>query len=64
LETASELRAEVIAVATHGRSNLGRFVLGSVAEQVIQSSRLPVLVRRPDGSSGKMRWSAPELPVF
>jgi nucleotide-binding universal stress UspA family protein len=63
IETADESQADVIAVATHGRTNLGRLLLGSVAERVIQSSQRPILVRRPDSSSS-MRWTAPELPLF
>lgn len=37
----------LIAVSTHGRSGVGRWVLGSVAEKVIQHSGDPVLVIRP-----------------
>ena len=35
-----------ILVPTHGRSGIGRWVLGSVAEKVIQHSRDPVLLIR------------------
>ena len=36
----------LIAMSTHGRSGIGRWVLGSVAEKVIQHSRDPVLLIR------------------
>lgn len=36
----------LIAMSTHGRSGIGRWVLGSVTEKVIQHSRDPVLVIR------------------
>jgi nucleotide-binding universal stress UspA family protein len=36
----------LIAMSTHGRSGIGRWVLGSVAERVIQHSRDPVLLIR------------------
>lgn len=36
----------LIAMATHGRSGIGRWVLGSVAEKVVQQSRDPVLLVR------------------
>ena len=36
----------LIAMSTHGRSGLGRWVLGSVAEKVVQHSRAPVLLIR------------------
>lgn len=37
----------LIAMTTHGRTGIGRWVLGSVAEKVIQHSRDPVLIVRP-----------------
>jgi len=38
----------LIAMSTHGRSGVGRWVLGSVAEKVIHYSRHPVLILRPE----------------
>src|SRR6185369_11448258 len=46
LKVAAEERATLIALATHGRTGVGRLVLGSVAEKVLQSSPLPVLLAR------------------
>lgn len=37
----------LIALATHGRSGLGRAVFGSVADYVLRNSGLPILVIRP-----------------
>jgi nucleotide-binding universal stress UspA family protein len=37
----------LIAMTTHGRSGIERWVLGSVAEKVVQHSRDPVLLVRP-----------------
>lgn len=37
---------DLIAMATHGRSGLSRWMLGSVAERVIRSSGVPLLVVR------------------
>jgi nucleotide-binding universal stress UspA family protein len=37
----------LIAIATHGRSGLGRFTFGSVADFVLRESGLPVLLIRP-----------------
>jgi nucleotide-binding universal stress UspA family protein len=48
LDAAAAEGAGVVAMATHGRSGLGRLVLGSVADKVIRSSRIPVLVVRPE----------------
>lgn len=41
---AAERNAEVIVLATHGRAGLSRAVLGSVAEECVRSSPIPVLV--------------------
>jgi len=44
---AEEVRADVIALATHGYGGLRRAVLGSVADKVLRSSPLPLLIVRP-----------------
>src|SRR5688572_3970086 len=43
---ARELRAGLVIMATHGRSGLRRFALGSNAERVVQHSSSPVLIVR------------------
>ncbi|MCX6022714.1 MAG: universal stress protein [Chloroflexi bacterium] len=52
LRAAERAGADIIALSTHGRSGLGRWAQGSVASEVIRSSPTPVLVLRPDASSG------------
>ncbi len=48
LSAADELDVDLIAIATHGRSGLGRVVLGSVADAVVRrSADVPCLVIRP-----------------
>jgi nucleotide-binding universal stress UspA family protein len=47
LEVATEESADLVALATHGRSGLARLALGSVADKVVRASRTPVLVFRP-----------------
>ncbi len=42
-------RCDLIALATHGRTGLQRWAVGSVTERVLSSSRLPVLIVRPVG---------------
>jgi nucleotide-binding universal stress UspA family protein len=39
----------LVAMTTHGRSGLRRTVFGSVADEVLRESHLPLLVRRPAG---------------
>ncbi|MCI0342645.1 MAG: universal stress protein [Planctomycetales bacterium] len=46
LIAAREEKADLIALTTHGRTGLPRAWLGSVAEQVLRRSALPLLVRR------------------
>jgi nucleotide-binding universal stress UspA family protein len=44
----AEATCDVIAMATHGRGGMQRWVLGSVTERVLIGSRTPVLVVRPE----------------
>jgi nucleotide-binding universal stress UspA family protein len=39
---------DLIAIATHGRSGLGRLVFGSVADSVLRQSGLPILLIKPE----------------
>lgn len=40
-------RSDLIAISTHGRGGLERWVMGSVTERVLNATKLPVLVVRP-----------------
>ncbi len=44
---ADELGADVIVMATHGRSGISHMLAGSVTEAVIHSSKCLVLVQGP-----------------
>lgn len=44
---ADKSNIDLIAIATHGRSGLGRAVFGSVADFVLRESGLPILVIKP-----------------
>ena len=37
----------MIAMGTHGRGGLHRWVMGSITERVLSAARLPMLVVRP-----------------
>lgn len=51
VETAKDEDVSVIVMGTHGRGPLGHLFLGSTAERVVRSSRVPVLtIRHPDRS--------------
>ncbi|HTX53084.1 MAG TPA: universal stress protein [Candidatus Baltobacteraceae bacterium] len=43
---------DLVAMSTHGRSNLSRLLLGSVAEHVVRHARVPVLLLRAQGKDG------------
>ena len=47
VKQAAKLNADVVVMATHGRSAIGRFLLGSVAEHVVRRSPCKVLTVRP-----------------
>lgn len=47
LDQARETGADLIALATHGRSGWQRLAFGSVADKIVRSSTLPVLAIRP-----------------
>ncbi len=47
LETCEEKDADLIAMTTHGRSGIPRWLMGSVAEKVLRSANVPLLVVRP-----------------
>jgi nucleotide-binding universal stress UspA family protein len=44
LEDAEDWAADVIVLGTHGRRGLKRMLMGSVAEQMIQISQIPVML--------------------
>lgn len=47
LEYAKDADVSMICMSTHGRSGLGRTIFGSVADEVLRNSHLPVLLIRP-----------------
>jgi nucleotide-binding universal stress UspA family protein len=46
-ETAERLGADVVVIASRGRSGIARALLGSVADKLLRTCRRPVLVLRP-----------------
>jgi nucleotide-binding universal stress UspA family protein len=47
LEYADAVGADLIAMSTHGRSGVARWLIGSVADRVVRGSPVPVLLVRP-----------------
>ncbi|WP_326518414.1 universal stress protein [Acinetobacter sp. CAAS 2-6] len=46
VQGAQDLQADLIIIGSHGRSGLKKFILGSVAQGVLNETSLPVLVVR------------------
>jgi nucleotide-binding universal stress UspA family protein len=50
VEAARVGKVDLIVMTTHGRSGLGRLILGSVAEAVLRGTTAPILLLRVDGA--------------
>jgi nucleotide-binding universal stress UspA family protein len=54
LKAAEEVKADLIAMSTHGRSGLRRLAFGSITDKVLHGSHVPVLmVRAPEGTTNE-----------
>jgi nucleotide-binding universal stress UspA family protein len=51
VEAARIRRVDQIVMTTHGRSGLGRLLLGSVAESVLRGTTTPLLLLRTEGTA-------------
>ncbi len=49
IDFAAKTPSSLIAMSTHGRSGIGRWVYGSVAEKVLIGASSPILLVRPEG---------------
>ena len=54
---------DVIAMATHGRSGLARWAMGSITERVLGATRVPLLVVRPPNMIPKKDLVTENNPV-
>ena len=48
LDYAEDSKADLIAMATHGRGGVARLLLGSVADKVVRGGNIPVLLHRAE----------------
>ena len=55
LQAAKSKRADLIAMSTCGRSGLSHLLLGSVTEEVLRRSPVPVLVIKPSAQGASLR---------
>jgi universal stress protein A len=54
-EAARKTAADLIVMATHGRTGLSHVVIGSVAERVVRTAPCPVLTLRPSAAARSRR---------
>ncbi|MFO0802514.1 MAG: universal stress protein [Gemmataceae bacterium] len=48
MSAASDLKADLLCISTHGRTGLAHLLLGSVAKKIIRHAPCPVLTVPPD----------------
>jgi universal stress protein A len=58
VEAATETRADLVVVATHGRTGLERALLGSVAERIVRYAPCAVLTVKPTAARERVRAAA------
>lgn len=63
LNYAQEEKVDMIWMETHGREGMANLVLGSVTEEVLNQSMIPVLSLHPVRRELHTHYSAPNLPV-
>ena len=52
IKAIDEVKADMVAMSTHGRSGISRWAFGSVAAKVLRGANVPVLtVRAPEGTA-------------
>ncbi len=57
LEVAREIRPDLIAASTHGRTGVLRWARGSVAERLLEGARTPLLLANPRGAGPSATFS-------
>ena len=59
VECVRERDADLVAMTTHGRSGLGRFLFGSVAEAVLRQAEVPVFFLRQTEKQARAALATP-----
>lgn len=64
LEAEKEMSADLVVMASHGRTGLAHLIMGSVAEKVVRDSVCPVLtIRQGDDQAGASSFQKILVPV-
>jgi nucleotide-binding universal stress UspA family protein len=50
IKFADEVKADIVVMATHGRSGIGRWIFGSVSGKVLREGNTPILLVRTPGA--------------
>jgi nucleotide-binding universal stress UspA family protein len=53
IEATERAKADLIVMSTHGRSGVGRLIVGSVAESVVRGTRTPIFLIRVEDTPGE-----------
>lgn len=61
---ANENNVDLIAMTTHGRSNISRWLMGSVADKVVRHSRVPVRLVKSSVPGGELQRHLPEKEIL
>ena len=56
--------ADLVVMCTHGRSGIGRWIYGSVAEKILADSPVPVLLVKPSGPAGPLLLGSSQAPLL
>jgi nucleotide-binding universal stress UspA family protein len=63
VEAADVQKPDLIVMSTHGRSGIGRLILGSVAESVLRGTTTPILLLRATGAPVQRPQGDATLPT-
>ena len=63
VEAAEVQKPDLIVMGTHGRSGLGRLILGSVAESVVRGTTAPILLLRAPSAPVERPQGQANVPV-
>jgi nucleotide-binding universal stress UspA family protein len=64
-ETVEDIAADLVVMGTHGRTGIPRMLIGSVAEKVVRTAKVPVLTVHPHDITltPKAEFAQPQPPV-
>lgn len=63
VDAATQRQATLIAMATHGYSGLRRWALGSVTDEVVHTTTVPIFVIRPEAESAGADKESPQASL-